>query len=336
MQPQTIQNQSILFCVLDWGMGHATRSSVLISRLIAQNNSITLFASDITIAYLKQLFPSLVCIAAPSYGIQYYRYLPAGLSIALQISKIRRCIKLEHQMVKNILQKNKFDLVISDSRYGCFNANVHSVFISHQLFLKSPVFSKWLNRNYVKYLEPFSTIWVPDLEGDNNLSGDLAHRQQSFPFVLKTRTHYIQPLSRFDAISKAEKRFDLIFILSGPEPLRTVFENQVLQYVNSNKGNYALIRGINTRAEMLNVSVNLETHSILNVNELGELISNANAIVCRSGYSSIMDYYQLSITKYILPTPGQTEQLYLANHLNGRCGFVKINSINELPITIRE
>ncbi len=336
MQPQTIQNQSVLFCILDWGMGHATRSSVLINRLLEQNNKITLFASETSIVYLKQQFPTLEYITAPTYGIQYYRYLPAALSIALQISKIKRCTDLEHQMVNDILEKNKFDLVISDSRYGCFDTNIHSVFITHQLFLKSPLFSNWLNQKYLDYLSPFSTIWVPDFEGIDNLSGDLAHKYLDFPPTLKEKTQYILPLSRFDAINKAEKRFDLIFILSGPEPLRTVFENQVLQYVNSNTGNYALIRGTNTKVEVLNVSVNLKTHSILNVNELRELISSSDAIVCRSGYSSIMDYYQLSIIKYILATPGQTEQVYLANHLDGRYGFVKIKQLKDIPIAIHE
>ena len=41
-------------------------------------------------------------------------------------------------------------------------------------------------------------------------------------------------------------------------------------------------------------------------------------IFCRSGYSTIMDLSKLGKKAILIPTPGQTEQEYLAKHLKKR------------------
>ncbi|NCA79262.1 MAG: glycosyl transferase, partial [Sphingobacteriia bacterium] len=62
--------------------------------------------------------------------------------------------------------------------------------------------------------------------------------------------------------------------------------------------------------------------------ELQQLIVNAPTVICRSGYSTLMDLMTLGKKAVLIPTPGQTEQEYLAENLKEK-GF-KILLQNEL------
>jgi UDP-N-acetylglucosamine transferase subunit ALG13 len=143
---------------------------------------------------------------------------------------------------------------------------------------------------------------------------------------------YIGPLSRFNFEVKSEKEIDLLFILSGPEPMRSKFEEEVIKHFGASNKKIVLIRGKEESGPLPIKSKleNLEIHHLLGESQLKDMIENTKVIVCRSGYSSIMDYYQLPIVKYIIATPGQTEQEYLADYLNHRFGFKKIKHLSEI------
>ena len=49
--------------------------------------------------------------------------------------------------------------------------------------------------------------------------------------------------------------------------------------------------------------------------ELEELISASKHVVCRGGYSTIMDMIHLNTPAFLVPTPGQWEQEYVCEHL---------------------
>jgi predicted glycosyltransferase len=332
MLPEAIYEKRILFCILDWGLGHATRSSVLIDRLLNQENKITIVCSQSSLGFLKQKFSALSIICIEGYSIKYYKGIPVWLSVVIQLRKIQAQIKIEQQFLQKETLKNAYDIIISDSRYGCYHNEIPSVFISHQLQLKVPFFESFTNKRYQKYLLPFHSIWVPDFENDNNLSGDLSHSILKLGTNTKNKLAYIGPLPRFSFETKSEKEIDLLFILSGPEPLRTLFEAEIINYSMTSKKKITIVRGTskNSATEFESHVKHLDMHDLLGENELKNLIENANAIVCRSGYSSIMDYYQLPIIKYIYATPGQTEQEYLASSLNHRFGFKKINNLKDL------
>jgi uncharacterized protein (TIGR00661 family) len=332
MLPEAIGEKRILFCILDWGLGHATRSSVLIDRLLKQDNKITIVCSQSSLGFLKQKYPALPIICIEGYNIKYYQALPALLSVVMQIKKVRLRIKIERQFLQKEILKNEYDIIISDSRYGCYHNEIPSVFISHQLQLKMPFLAAFINKQYQKYLLPFHSIWVPDFEDDNNLSGDLSHSISKLDTNTKNKLMYIGPLSRFNFEARPEKGIDLLFILSGPEPMRTMFEVEVIKYSKTAQKKIVLIRGTeeNGPLPIENELENLEVHNLLGEGKLKEIIENTKTIVSRSGYSSIMDYYQLPIVKYIIATPGQTEQEYLADYLNNRFGFKKIRDLKEI------
>ena len=54
---------------------------------------------------------------------------------------------------------------------------------------------------------------------------------------------------------------------------------------------------------------------------LKKLILSSQTIICRSGYSTLMDMHVLGKNELILiPTPGQTEQEYLADYWHKQFG----------------
>jgi UDP-N-acetylglucosamine transferase subunit ALG13 len=62
-------------------------------------------------------------------------------------------------------------------------------------------------------------------------------------------------------------------------------------------------------------------HKRLAQGDLQPLLNSAHTVICRSGYSSVMDILALGKKSILIPTPGQTEQEYLAQHLHyiGAC-----------------
>jgi UDP-N-acetylglucosamine:LPS N-acetylglucosamine transferase len=69
---------------------------------------------------------------------------------------------------------------------------------------------------------------------------------------------------------------------------------------------------------------NVEVCDHLGEQELNQKILQSQYVVCRSGYSTLMDLYILRKSATIIPTPSQSEQEYLAKHLDGKYGFTSI------------
>ena len=59
---------------------------------------------------------------------------------------------------------------------------------------------------------------------------------------------------------------------------------------------------------------NLKVVSHLNAKSLNQQMVNANVVISRSGYSTVMDIAKLHKKAIFVPTLGQTEQLYLAKY----------------------
>ena len=222
--------------------------------------------------------------------------------------------------MQSIIQAHNIDIVISDNRYGLWNTKVKTIFITHQLLIKAPKKLKlfeFIPRMFIKSLiRKFDECWVPDYEGKINLSGELSHKRKLHP-----NTYFIGPLSRFHIEKSIEKfsdtedyEHDLLVILSGPEPQRTIFENSVLSQLKTSDLNTIVIQGITEKYEesKLNKNVKLFTH--LKSDEICKLMSESKIVLCRPGYSSIMDLTALGKDAIFVPTPGQTEQEYLAEY----------------------
>jgi uncharacterized protein (TIGR00661 family) len=307
-------NSTILVAPLDWGLGHATRCIPIINKLLAQNCNVIIAADGAIKILLKKNFPNLIFLQLQGYNVKYSK-TKAGLPLKIlsQLPKIFTAIKTENTWLQNIIKEYKIDVVISDNRPGLYTSKVKCIYITHQLTIKAGNFflERWLQNLHYKYINKFTECWVPDNEGSTNLAGELSHPK----IKPKIPVHYIGVLSRF--IKKSLPLiYDAAIVLSGPEPQRTIFENIILSQLKNIDKKIVLVRGLpDYDKAIINLPQNILCYNFLNTEDLNNVMLQSNLIICRSGYSSIMDLELLQIKAVLVPTPGQTEQRYLASYL---------------------
>lgn len=308
------KKKRILVAPLDWGIGHATRCIPIIRELIRENFQVVIAADNRPLHVLIDEFPELETIRFPGYNISYSKSLPMNLNILLQIPKLFLKIKKEHTQLEEIIQSHKIDGIISDNRFGLFTKKIPCVFITHQLEIQAPYFKKEIQRNNYKYINKYDQCWVPDFKSEG-LSGKLSR-----PDIMPKNIHYIGPLSRFKKIN-TEKKYAILTIISGPEPQRTLFEKKILKQLKDRDEKSIVVLGIPERKKEKRVG-NVIIKNYASSKELNQLIAESELIISRSGYSTIMDLVKLEKRAIFIPTPGQTEQEYLAKYfLNKKICF---------------
>lgn len=308
------KNKIIFIAPLDWGLGHATRCVPLIRKL-SQNNTIILGVTPLTKLIFDDEFPNLKKTDLEPYNISYSKKLPLPIKLLLDFPRIKKVIKKENQQLKHIIKENKIDIVISDNRLGLFNKSIETVYMTHQVNIQAGLLSFLANKIHHYYIKNYNTIWIPDFANkQQSLAGKLSHLS---PFK---NTNYIGPLSRLEKNASDEFSFDYLFLVSGPEPYRTSFENTLIEIATKSNKKVALVRGSDLKLQT-KITTNLTVFNLPNSKILSQLISNSDTIVCRSGYSTLMDLHHLNKTKVILiPTPFQSEQIYLANYWQSKFG----------------
>lgn len=306
----------LLVCPLDWGLGHATRCIPLIKQFIAAGKKVSIAGNGSSLQLLKLEFPSLQFHELCAYKIDYpEKGRNFTIHMALQSPKVLLAIKREKEELKRILHKENIDMILSDNRYGCYSNKIHSVFMSHQLNVSFPKGLNWLNKINEKFIQNFDEVWVPDLPGTINLSGDLSHKTSM------QNVKFIGLLSRFKLpVDVPQKQIDILGIVSGPEPQRSLFEELLLDKMETSNLKCSLVRG---KPEKMSSAEhkNIKVYNHLYSKELQGLILRSETVICRSGYSSIMDLYALQKSAILIPTSGQSEQEYLGEFLNGKFGF---------------
>ena len=150
-------NKTIFVAPLDWGLGHATRCVPIIKELL-KHNTIILGVTPLTQGIFNEEFPELEKINLPAYNIRYSKTLPLWVKLGLNYPKIAGIIKAEHKQLQEIITKKKIDVVISDNRFGLYSDASHCVFITHQLFLKAPVFEIFVQGLNKRYIERFNEV----------------------------------------------------------------------------------------------------------------------------------------------------------------------------------
>ncbi len=328
----TSRKKTVFVSPLDWGLGHATRCVPIIQELINQKVEVILGTSGLSGQWLKQTFPSLESVQVPYREITYHPWLPMGITAILKYPSFRKMIADEHQWLKKFCTQKKVDGIISDNRYGIYHPDIPSVCITHQLYINAGSFSflqPFLNKLTYKYLKPFDEIWVPDFFGPFTLSGKLSHPPIS-TYLIK----YIGPLSRFDGMhqiyDETNIKYAVVFVISGPEPHRTTFEKRCIEIVKKYKKPTIIIRGTKNPMKF-EVPESCTVINLADTQQLFQTLQQSALIVSRSGYSSIMDWYILKKQAILVPTPGQTEQEYLAKHLQnlGFFQFIYETALNE-------
>ena len=280
------------------------------------DNVVILGVTKTTALIFNEEFPQLQKVEIIPYNINYSKALPVAVKLLLDAPRIFNVIKSERKQLEQIIKDYNINVVISDNRFGLSTKNVESIYITHQLNVQAGIFSGIANKIHHYYIKQFNTIWVPDFEDQiTSLSGNLSHYHS-----LKNVT-YINPLSRLSKDITTGDKFDYLCLLSGPEPLRSELERTLIDKANQSDKSICIVRGTNKELRSF-LNKNVNTIDTPNANELSGLICNAKIIVCRSGYSTLMDLHHLNKQNCILiPTPGQEEQEYLAKFWSAKQGF---------------
>lgn len=321
-----LQPKKILVAPLNWGLGHATRCIPIIKELSLQGATVFLASDGRALDLLRKEFPELPIFKLPEYGIAYTSK-SIILNVLKAIPKLLWAVINEHKMVREIVNKHRIDGIISDNRLGCFSRKIPCVFITHQINLIIPsAILQWFSRqlNYF-FIKKYDDCWVPDIAGSPNLSGILSHDTP-----IKSVT-YIGALSRLEEKQQVGKKYDVIAVLSGPEPQRTNLEKAILEQAISLPYQFLIVQGKTETNEQFKVGGNIQVKSSLTSQALNEAILSSDLFIGRTGYSSIMDLAKLKKPALLIPTPGQTEQEYLGD-LFSKNGVFHIQTQNELDL----
>jgi uncharacterized protein (TIGR00661 family) len=315
------KNKKILVVPLDWGLGHATRCMPLIAEFLQQKCEVVVAGTETTNELIRQAFPLLQYVVIDGYEVAYsHSKWQLPFVIAKQIPKILAKIKAENKWLRQFVANNEIDIVISDNRYGLHHPTVKTIFMSHQLQIQVPQSSwiQWIvNKINHSYINRFSVCWVPDYK-INAIGGELSNNKGV------RHVEYIGNLSRFDKQDPTEINNDILFLISGPEPQRSLLERKIILEFTANDSRKIIVRGLPKTSEILEVN-GFEIYNHLSKKELQDKILCSKTIVCRAGYSTIMDLIKLNKNALLIPTPGQTEQEYLAKQLSKRKLYFSIN-----------
>lgn len=268
---------------------------------------------------LQKRFPHLVYHELPSYRVRYPSRLPTWNFLFL-LPRLLYVVWLEQRILRKLLNRQAYDLLISDNRLGCYSRRVYGVYLTHQL--QFAFRQKWISgitaRMHAFWYRRFREIWVPDFPPPDNLSGQLA-----IP-LSGDEPLYIGPLSQLSLLqlSQKKRRYDAAAILSGPEPQRSYLEREIIEQMSKLAGHFLLVRGLPQGKKTPHTTDNVEVLSFAGADELAYIMAQSSLIICRSGYSSIMDLYHLQQKALLIPTPGQPEQEYLAKWHCGKDQFL--------------
>lgn len=292
-------------------MGHATRCIPIINALLKANYEPVLASDGDALLLLQKEFPFLQSVELPAYNIVYpINGKHLKLKLLLQLPHIVSAIKKERKKIAQLIDEENIAGIISDNRFGVYSKKVPTVYVTHQLEVlsgKTTFITSKIHQQFI--IKKFDECWVPDEEGIMNFSGELGHLKKHY-FNLK----YLGILSRFQP-KQLEIKYDLLLLLSGPEPQRTLLENKLLKELQHFNGKILMVRGVLNNASEINVPSNFNSVNYLLANDLEEAINQSNVVFARSGYSTIMDLAALGKRAFFIPTPGQFEQEYLAKRL---------------------
>ncbi len=305
----------ILVAPLDWGLGHATRCIPIINCLLKNSCRVSVAGSGPSLELLKQEFPQLVFRQLPAHKITYSSNSFFLINLLLQTPRLLNSIRQERKELERIVRENQVDAIISDNRYGCHVSGVYSVLLIHQLNIILPPSLAWAKQliDFIHhhFIKKFDACWVPDFSG-SIFSGRLSESK-------KINARFVGLLSRFTLRNDTRENGLIIGLVSGPEPQREIFEKLLISEFKKLNRPSLIVRGLpnQVREEVNEQGIRLISHSL--ANELEKIIAGAEIVIARSGYSTIMDLHALGKKQVIfVPTPGQTEQEYLADEMKKR------------------
>ena len=322
-----MKNRNILICPLEWGLGHAARMIPLAKKLREKGNNIFIGAGEEHLSLFRMELPGLTYISFPGFRPGYSRHFPSWLVMFCKMPALIYHIIREHSGLKKIIRDNSIDIVISDNRFGLWNWEITTVYVTHMLRVPFPKpfrFAEIIGtRVHRTIIRKYDLCFIPDLPGEPNVSGRLSHGLK-----LPSNARFIGLLSRFSANLPSEGSFNYrhnTVILSGPEPQRGILKQKLEILFRAQEPATIFLGGRPDKGDEMTRSGNIIYYDHLDTSRMAEAISSSDRIISRSGYSTIMELISLGCTALIIPTPGQTEQEYLASYLEKKGWFMSVS-----------
>jgi spore coat polysaccharide biosynthesis predicted glycosyltransferase SpsG len=322
------KKNNILICPLEWGLGHAGRMIPLARKLQECNNSIFIGAGREHQMLFRNELSEITYIDFQGFKPGYSRFLPPYITLFLKIPVLIFHIIAEHLRLRKIIKENNIDIVISDNRFGLWNRKIRTVYVTHQLRIPFPGKLKLFERTGILlhrfFIKKYSFCFIPDFPGVLNISGRLSHDMD-----LPENARFIGILSRFMycAPSPNEKKIDFphnTIILSGPEPQRGILKNKLVELLQDKEPATVILEGKPDAFPEVKRAGNIISYNHLSTGEMQEMITGSSLIITRSGYTIVMELISLNRSALLIPTPGQTEQEYLAQYLSAKGWFTAV------------
>jgi hypothetical protein len=340
--------KNILICPLEWGLGHAARMIPITRRLRELNNNVIVASGEEHLSLFRMEFPGIECISFPGFKPVYSRHFPQYLYLLFKVPALIWHIFSEHFRLKRLITENNIEIVISDNRFGLWNRNIVSIYVTHMPLIPLP--------KKLRFLEPFGVFlhrmimnkytycFIPDLPGVINLSGRLSHGLK-----LSDNVRFIGILSRFIGAGKksvkSESPFHYAVILSGPEPQKEILKQKLIDLLKEREFSTIILEGKPGKGSVTRISDNITFCSHLPSQDIKDIIESSEKIITRPGYTTIMELVSLGRSALIIPTPGQTEQEYLAAYLSEKDWFETISqndikselssaSVQQMPVEL--
>lgn len=306
----------VLISPLNWGLGHASRDVPVIRELLRNHHEVTIAAGGNALQLLQREFPSCRCIDFPDYPLANNKGRFFFPRFTAHVPALIKALSEERKNLSRILAENDYDLIISDSRPGVYSGCVPSVQISHQVHQSFP-FIVWPIELIALYVngrgfKKFNSVIIPDNPpGPNSLAGKLSRTTGT---GTKKISYYSGILASIPKVS-SQKKTDFLFLISGMEPQRTALEKILLPQVKDLPGKKVVLLGKPSDTRVTEADDDTMVYSYVTYQEKAELMSGSKFIVCRSGYTTMMDLAEIGLKSGLfIPTPGQWEQEYLSSY----------------------
>jgi UDP:flavonoid glycosyltransferase YjiC (YdhE family) len=315
----------IFFPVLNWGLGHASRSLPLIRNYLDLGHEVICASDGEALTMLRKELPDQMVLQLPGYDILYgSRFMPVNMF--KHGPGMLKTIKTEHELTKAIVARHHIDCIISDNRYGCYHASVPSALITHQLqvFSGQKLLDAYIRRQIRSWLKNFTEVWIPDQAPPGNITGDLSGINTD-----PVPKYYLGVISELTS-TPAKGKYAAVAVISGPEPQRTHFEQMVIKQLSALDGRFAIVRGKPDIEEPVKEAGNLTIFPYASRAELSALLNETEIVISRSGYTTLMDLSKTGHKAILCPTPGQYEQVFLADRLKnlGQCVYTRQENLD--------
>lgn len=322
----------VLVAPLDWGLGHATRCVPVVREFLRNGAEVEIAVVKANAAFFREVFPEVRQRIAPAYNIVYPKHaINMALWLVQKSSHLNAVIRFEHRFAEEMVARHGYDIIVSDNRFGFYSTKAHSVYMTHQRRIAFPAAFAALEGLGIRWhnsvMKHFDEVWVPDEERFQGYAGSLSH-VSGCPVPLK----FVGLLSRFADLDSGTDASvaghvlsrdnpagkagqNILAVVSGVEPARTQFEAKLREILAQVPGNHVMVLGKPQKGSNTWTEGNIEFHNHLPTEEFARAVKNADWVISRGGYSTVMDMAFLGAQCIFVPTPGQYEQVALAKDL---------------------